>query len=354
MSKKLVIRNYEINAPILDILLEIKKQSSCKILDNIKPKGKYISIPCPFHKEGKERRNSCGVFSESPILDESTSSLEYGWFNCFTCGESGPLYKLVGKCFEENDAFGKKWLIDNFGEKIDENVDDINNQLVDDDYIPIRNISVIDTKRITSSTNNIECIDESILDTYESYHPYMTQRKLSNEVIKKFQIKYDKSTNSIIFPVYNEDNKLIMLTKRSVKGKKFFIDKDVEKPIYLLNYVTNKKISYAIVCESQINALYCHSLGLSAIATFGCNITKKQFDILNNSSIKYYIVAFDGDSAGKHGTQKFIANIRRDVIVDIVVMPDGKDLNDLNEEELKRIFKDNNINYEYLINNYKK
>ena len=64
---------------------------------------------------------------------------------------------------------------------------------------------------------------KSILDTFESFHPYMIKRKLTKRIIELFKIKYDPKTESIVFPVYNENNRLVMLTRRSVEGKKFFI-----------------------------------------------------------------------------------------------------------------------------------
>ena len=46
-----------------------------------------------------------------------------------------------------------------------------------------------------------------------------------------------------------------MLTRRSVIDKTFIIDKDKEKPVYLLNYIKNNNIKEATVVESQINCL---------------------------------------------------------------------------------------------------
>ena len=42
---------------------------------------------------------------------------------------------------------------------------------------------------------------------------------------------------------------------------------------------------------------------------------------------------FDGDEAGDKGIEKFIKNIRKDVIINIIKLPRGKDVNDLTKDE---------------------
>ena len=159
----------------------------------------------------------------------------------------------------------------------------------------------------------------------------MEKRKLTPEVIQKYKIRYDPISQCIVFPVWDEHNNLVMLTKRSVNTKQFYIDENIEKPIYLLNYVNNKKSTF--VCESQINTLTLNSWGFQSIGTIGCNITPKQYNILNKSGIRHFILCFDGDNAGKKATKNFIQNINKDILVDIIEIPPKKDVNDLTREE---------------------
>ena len=146
------------------------------------------------------------------------------------------------------------------------------------------------------------------------------------------QVGYDQESKSIVFPTWDEQNRLVMITRRSVTDKRFLIPKDIEKPVYLLNFVDKENIKEVIVCESQINALYAWSLGYPAIALFGTG-TKHQYGVLNKSGIRHYILCFDGDEAGEKGKDRFLANIRKDVLVDYVDIPNGKDLNDFDKED---------------------
>lgn len=307
MCKVLTINNYKITTPLINILNDVKLLSKGK-LSSIKIRGDEISVTCPFHSNGQEKRPSCGIY----IGDDES---KYGIYNCFTCGSKGYFNHFIARCLNCSDQEASKWLVDNYGEESSE----IGLEL------PIIDLSEKSIKSIDLSKN---------LSNMSDYHPYMTKRKLSPDICKRFDVKYDSKSQCIVFPVRDINENVVMYTKRSVNSKMFIIDKDTEKPIYLLYEIINKGITEVVVCESQINALYMWSLGYPAIATFGCNMSDYQFDLLNHCGIRHYILGFDGDDAGRHGTYKFIKNIRKDVFVDVLNIPEGKDLNDLSKEEV--------------------
>jgi DNA primase len=62
-----------------------------------------------------------------------------------------------------------------------------------------------------------------------------------------------------------------------------------------------------------------------------------QYDILNNSGIRNYILCFDGDEAGDKAIKRFKKNIRKDVFISVKVIPRGKDVNDLTKEEFDKL-----------------
>ena len=106
--------------------------------------------------------------------------------------------------------------------------------------------------------------------------------------------------------------------------------------MYLLNYVIKNGITSVVVCESQINALTLWGWGIPAIALFGTGSTS-QYEILRKSGIRKYTLAFDGDLAGDVGANRFSNNIGDDVLVNKIVLPRGKDVNDLNEDEFRML-----------------
>lgn len=309
----LYIDNYVIDTPIIDIVRQCKEELTNGKLKSIEQKGDSVFVTCPVHKDGKENKPSCSIYSGD------NDSL-YGVFNCFTCNSSGPLWRFIGDCFDKDDNFGKKWLIDRFAMEV----------------YGINNIPQV--KKIDLTQNKKTYLDESILSGYDSYCEYLNKRHLSKEICERFNVKYDPYTRSIIFPVYNVNNKLEFLTRRSIDSKKFIIDKDASKStIYLLNEVVKGGYQTVCVCESQINALTCWQYGYPAIALFGAATPKESMDTINKYSVLRYILLYDNDDAGKHGVSKFKKYIRKDVLVDEVVMPLGKDVNDLSKEELDKL-----------------
>ena len=54
---------------------------------------------------------------------------------------------------------------------------------------------------------------------------------------------------------------------------------------------------------------------------------------------------FDGDTAGRHGAERFIKNMNSDCFVTDIQMPDKKDVNDLETEELVDLLNKNGIKY---------
>ena len=78
----------------------------------------------------------------------------------------------------------------------------------------------------------------------------MYKRRLTDDVLRKFKIGYDSINNAITFPVWDEHNNLVMITKRNVDKKMFHLEAGVEKPIYLLNFIKNEGIKDVYVVES--------------------------------------------------------------------------------------------------------
>jgi DNA primase len=311
--EQLVVNNRVINKDIMEILKDVQHEISNGKLSSIKKSGPDIAVTCPFHKDGMENRPSCYV-------NISNEDLEPGWFHCFTCGESGPLYKFIGECFNKDDNFGKQWLVKNYG----------------NDFVK-RTISLPKIELNKKEEVGETILDESVLSRMESYHPYMKQRKLSDEVISEFEIKYDPETQSLVFPVRDAKGNLIGLARRNVNYKRFDLPKFNNKPVYLLNKIVKDNIKKVVVCESQINALYLWSLGIPAVALFGTG-SKFQYDLLNKTGIRFYTLCFDGDEAGSKGVKRFRDNIRKDCLIDVIEMPQGKDINDFDPDVVKKLF----------------
>ena len=315
--RNLVINNYIIKTPIIDILNTLKSQLTNGKLKDIRLKGENILVTCPHHSDGLESTPACNIYIGEDL------GIEYGYFRCFVCNEQGSFIKFVSECFDSSEIFARDWLINNFGINSNEAVYDL-------DEIPYKQTTKLD-KLFKKD------IDESYLDQFQSWHPYMEKRKLKAQICEQFKIKYDPKTKCLIFPVWDMYGHFKFITKRSVVTKMFNIPANVSKPVYLLNYIIKNNIKKVVVCESQINALYAWSLGYPAVALFGTG-SAEQYEILRKSGITNYILCFDGDAAGDAGAKRFIKALNKTAFIDVVNVPTGKDLNDLSEEEVKKLF----------------
>lgn len=312
--ENLKIRNTKISTPLMNIIKDVKGSIINGKLSTIKPMGNNIRVTCvnPNHKGGHEAKASADIY-----VGNSTDRVNYGTYSCFTCQTSCSFTHFIAMAFDKDDVWAEKWLIDNYSDGT------IEEELID--------LPDIDLKR---GSNKQPSLSESILDTFESFHPYMIQRKLTKRIIELFKIKYDANTESLVFPIYDEYNRLVMLTRRSVEGKRFIIDKNRQKPLYLLNYVLEHNIEKVIICEGQIDALTACVYGFPAIATIGA-ISEHQINLLNKSCIRILYLFFDNDESGRKFKETLISKLRKDILlIDVDISKTGKkDINDLNETE---------------------
>lgn len=314
---ELIIDGYVISEPIINILYQAKRESDTFKLNHIINKGSEVLITCPVHKNGQETHPSCFVNARSDV------DIEYGFYHCFTCGSAGPLWKLIAEIFEADTDFGKQWLVSRFGA-----LSSYRSRLLD-----AFDFGITEPEAVRPS------VDESILHTFKNWHPYLEARKLTPEVCNRFEVKYDPESNCVVFPVRDEFGRLSFLTRRDVDTKSFVIDKNADKSnVYLLNEVIARGCKTVVVVESQINALTLWKYGYPAVALFGAGTSTAQLEKLNRTSIRNYILAYDNDQAGRRGAQKFKKGIRKDVLVEDILMPEGRDVNDLTDEEIIKTF----------------
>lgn len=303
----LIIKNKQINGKIEDILNKIKIESYKNLFKDMKPSGDHLMVSCPFHKNGKENHPSFGI-----LATRKDPKLPFGISHCFTCGKNVNLQGLVAYSLDLSYDEAEDWLVDNFG---GDNVDEELPEIILEDPKPSPNMS------------------EDILKLYDYYHPYMWKRKLSKEVVDRFRVGYDKFRNAITFPVWDAQGNLKFITARSVNTKRFWIPKNVDKPVYLLNFAIKDGVKALMITEAQLDALTAWSYGFPCCATMG-NISNFQIENINKSGIRIIITAFDNDDAGDSFTHRFNSLIREDILVYRLEWDKSKkDLNDLSKEE---------------------
>lgn len=314
----------------LEVLNELKRQlemNGIQRFATFKVGPKNIQFNCPIHNDGQERKPSCGI---STVNQEGTPS---GTVHCFTCGYTATLEEMISHCFGRNDngSFGREWLLKNFLSIAVEDRKDLS----------------LDFGRTQPCKAN-HFISTKELDKYRYYHPYMYKRRLTNEIIDKFDVGYDahfklkdgdKELRCLTFPVRDINGNTLFIARRSVDTKLFHYPEGVNKPVYGLYELPNDA-NEVIVCESILNALTCWVYGRYGVALNGLG-TDYQYEQLRRLPCRKIITAFDPDNAGKRATERLKKAIGNSKLVTSFVIPTGKDVNDLELDEflnLEEIF----------------
>lgn len=309
----LIIDDKVIETPIKDIVnLLIQELALRHIdkLDRVEYKQNNIRVTCPIHSGGHERTPSCD------ILMYDKGDVPAGTVRCFGCGYTTNLVRFIADCLNINYRKAKEWLLENTTYSLVSSLRDV-------PLLQLDSPQSIKEKQVNVSLEELR--------RYDYIHPYMFKRKLTDEIIEKFEVGYDPKLDALTFPVYvNGECKFVC--KRRTKFKRFDMPSMIEKPIYGLDYITDNEI---IVCESIINALTCWVYGRQAVALFGTG-SSKQIETLKNILPRKIILALDGDEAGRKGTDK-IKRALTNKIVTVLKVPNGKDINDLSKEEFYKL-----------------
>lgn len=321
----MILNGIPFNCELSDIINELQSQlhlNGIELLQKTIDTPDNIMVSCPYHKDGQERKPSAG-FRKSD-----------GTFHCFTCGEIHSLQEVISYCFGHYDdlvgSFGWKWLTKNFL------MLEVENRAV----IPLnlsRNKRNIKSNKITLP--NEKNVTQSELERFRYIHPYMYKRKLTDDIIEKFDVGYDKETNSLTFPVRDINGNCLFIVRRSVIGKHFNIPKGVEKPlygIYELYQFTEIEKQDVIVCESIIDALTCWVYGKYALALNGLG-TELQFKQLRKLPCRKLIIATDNDTAGFRAKERIKRNVKNKLLKQYIFPENRKDINELTKEEFENL-----------------
>ena len=309
-----------IQASTEDVINTLKFDLAQKELNRfaiVRLNGENLQSNCPFHKNGQERKPSFGVNGE---IDKC---------HCFSCSWSGTIEEMISELYgyQDEGKFGKRWLVKRFN-----TVEIETRPNILENFGGRKNVrNSIRCDNITNGTIS-NFITEEELDKYRYIHPYMSERGLTDEIIERFDIGYDRERKEITFPVRDIEGRCVFVAGRSVERKFFHLPKGMDKPIYQGYRFVTGKYRAAYITESFLNCLTCWKYDKPAMAMIGTG-NRKQYEILNKLPVREYILAFDPDDAGRKATERFRKNVHGKIIKELVY-PDNRDINDLQEEFL--------------------
>lgn len=328
----------------------------------LKKQGKNLFGFCPFHEE---RTPSFSVTEEKQI------------YHCFSCGRGGNVYSFL----MEVDGLS-------FPEAVIKTAE-LANIPVDNELLPQQNgfQAAGDSKKdqlIQMHEDSVELYHHILVNTTagEEALQYLLDRGLTMETIETFKIgfspkertvllqylqgkeyteqqmeesglfitrengdKMDRFSNRILFPVENQQGKVVALSGRLFKATEnphFNEPKYLNSPeTYLFNKrkvlfnykrarSTIRKEKEAILFEGFMDVISAYQAGVTnALATMGTSLTNEQIHMLDRITDKI-VVAYDGDNAGIEATKRATDLLTEETHFDVEVVsfPEGLDPDD--------------------------
>lgn len=324
----MIVNGIDFLADLYDILIELREQlhqNNIDLLKDIKVGPKNIQVTCIYHNEGHERRPSAGL------------KISDGTYHCFACGETHSLPEFISHCFGKNDAgaYGWSWLLKNYLTV------EVENRHVS---FNLSRYGSIDDKDRSGDVSNNGFVSEEELDSYRWTHPYWAKRGITDDsIIELFDLGYDKSTQSITFPVRDIEGNCLFVARRSVRTKYFNYPRGIQKPLYGLYELSHADIISGsrnelsvIVCESMIDCILLWQEKHPALALNGLG-DELQFKQLRDLPCRKIILATDNDDAGYKARKRIKQNVKNKLFTEIQFPDDVKDIGECNRAEITHI-----------------
>ena len=320
----------------MEVVEILNKLANYNLIRLKKVSGAYYTMYCPFHNDGKERRPSFGV-----LLESQTRNGQYypaGFAHCFTCGYAATLPKFIKDLLQQNSLTAE--VRADIESSLDTPLD------YEFDYlVPKELMNNLDSKFAVSYIQTqlyqqSNYVPESELAQYRYTVPYMYERKMTDEVIDKFDVGVDmkwvppgrkREVPCITFPVRDRLGHTLFICRRSIAGKLFSLPTDIQKPVYGL-YELSPTAKSVVICESCINAITATVYGYDAVALLGTG-TPYQMQQLRELGVSDFVICTDGDEAGHKSANRIKRALSQVAMVWTIPMPEGKDLNDLSSKE---------------------
>ncbi len=332
--------------------------------------GKYVQLK----KRGKE------FIGLSPFKNEKTPSFtvndEKGFYHCFSTGEHGNIFDFLMKTRSLKFGEAVKTLASEAGmqiyrfTKFDKDKEEKYNKY----------------KKIISDYCNY--FQNQLFDKKNSFAlNYLRERKLSDEIIKKFKLGYvpnnnffdelkknysiedikstglyfyveknqnyiDRFKNRIIFPISNLSGDVIAFGGRIINNDK--LAKYINSPetdfykkgkqIFNLNMAKDERISTkeVIIVEGYMDVLSLYSKGIkNVISNSGTALTGSQINLI----WKFFsdpIICLDGDQSGQQAAlriaERLFALLSEENRIFFTILENGKDPDDIIKEKGKEGF----------------
>lgn len=331
---------------LVDVVAVLRTLEQFGLVRLARQRDEWYTMYCPFHADGQEKKPSFGVALHDSYRNGQLTPA--GWAHCFACGYVNSLQGMIQDILKNRSisASADEWLAANVP-----------------GYVPeSESVSLLPPELMNALTSKMAIADiqsrmqqsqsfisEEELASYRYTVPYMYERRLTDEIIAKYDVGVDMNwvppgrknpVPCITFPVRDRQGRTLFFCRRSIKGKLYNYPEGVEKPVYGVDMLPEGCRS-VIICESIINALTAETYGYDAVALMGTG-NSLQIQQLKELGVDEFVLCMDGDDAGRKAAERLKRQLKSVAIIWVIDMPDGKDLNDCDKSTFDQLYLERN------------
>ena len=172
---------------------------------------------------------------------------------------------------------------------------------------------------------------------YNEGEQYLLGRGFTQETIKSFGILFWKADDCIVIPLERMGYVKRFLHPKPGEKKYWYIPgSDIDSDLFGISHYSPGLVKGAILVEGAFDAIWLHQLGYTtALAILHSDVSSQQLRVLKGVTSKIYLM-LDNDRGGIETTGKIEKKLKEAAfIVRKCELPEGKDPNDCNKEQIE-------------------
>lgn len=167
---------------------------------------------------------------------------------------------------------------------------------------------------------------------------YLINRGFAIETIKEYGIMFWEEEGAIVIPLDDVGYVIRYLSKDAPKKYKYIAGTRITDTLFGVKKLP-ETLTNIILVEGSLDCLWLRQIGFpNSLALLHADITPNQLRILRGVS-NYVYLMLDGDNAGREASLKIKKILGGDFIVKVCNLPEGKDPDNLNKNEILEILK---------------
>ena len=278
-------------------------------------------------KSGEELRGRCPIH-QGEGQQSFHVSLTKNAFHCFSCKARGNVLDFVGaieKCsVREAAAKLQEWFT------ITSNPMPVEAKLV----------SKTEKRGPDSEVGNKPLNFE--LKSVDFGYPYLDERGIMKETAEIFGVGLFSGRGSmsgrVVIPIHNERGELVAYAGRAIDGSepRYKLPAGFHKSHVLFN-LHKAEGEQVIIVEGFFDCMQVWQAGYSSVVALMGSTLSEQQERLLVERFKTITLFLDGDEAGRKAAEEIAVRLLRKVHVRILEPPDGKQPDQLDHEQLRRL-----------------